>query len=81
MSSTALTVVQFIGFGVIVGLLGMMIFEIRKQHFATNSRLTALLEVTSQLARIEGFEAGRASMESLRDVSSKLDNTKRGGDE
>jgi hypothetical protein len=72
MSDTA-TLVLFIGWGVIVVVAVITLFQVRKQHLATNSRLDALLDATRKLARSEGYEAGRESMTRLRETSAKID--------
>ncbi len=56
----------------IVSLILYTLIQVRKQHIATNSRLDALLEVTSKLARLEGYEAGKASMTRLKEVNIQL---------
>lgn len=71
MISSAL--VEFVAWLTIMGVIILTLVQVRRQHLATNSRLDELLDVTSKLARLEGFEAGRVSMESLRASSEQLD--------
>ncbi len=65
--------IQFIAWITIMGVMILTLVQVRRQHLATNSRLDELLNVTGKLARLEGFEAGRVSMESLRASSDQLD--------
>lgn len=63
------TMIIVIGAIVIAGLsFGYYIVtQLRELHLSMNSRLDALLSVTKQLARAEGYKAGQDEMQQLRD--------------
>lgn len=60
-----------IGWSIMLAMLAVILYQIRLAHASTKSKLDALLDVISKLARAEGYEAGR--LDRLRYTSGKLD--------